>query len=218
MWNIRRGCLPFSEQLGIMTKQPPSAENQMTGKQQHDEPRGRPIDPSSETEEHTAEDRQLDDSVLHKGPDQQRSRATVSVHRSRLLVNEERESACCTPLSPVAMGKRRQDRPQMCVAVTDLPTPVNHPLLSAAGSVPTRARIRRFHRSAVRKLLRRDDGPARLASCIYFRLLLAGYFEGIDSERGIGWRAADSLALRDFIGLSLEDAPPDHSTMSRTRR
>jgi Transposase domain (DUF772) len=53
---------------------------------------------------------------------------------------------------------------------------------------------------------------------IYFRLLLIGYFEGIDSERGIAWRAADSLALRDFVGVGLEDAPPDHSTISRTRR
>ena len=52
----------------------------------------------------------------------------------------------------------------------------------------------------------------------YFRLLLIGYFEGIDSERGIAWRAADSLALRDFLGLDLHDAPPDHSTISRTRR
>ena len=47
---------------------------------------------------------------------------------------------------------------------------------------------------------------------------MIGYFEGIDSERGIAWRAADSLALRDFIGVSLEDTPPDHSTISRTRR
>jgi Transposase domain (DUF772) len=52
----------------------------------------------------------------------------------------------------------------------------------------------------------------------YFRLLLIGYFEGIDSERGIAWRAADSLALRDFLGVTLENAPPDHSTISRTRR
>src|SRR5262249_26454970 len=41
---------------------------------------------------------------------------------------------------------------------------------------------------------------------------------GIDSERGIAWRAADSLALRDFLGLNLYEAPPDHSTVSRTRR
>jgi hypothetical protein len=53
---------------------------------------------------------------------------------------------------------------------------------------------------------------------IYFRLLLIGYFEGIDSERGIAWRAADSLALRDFLGMGLDAAPPDHSTISRTRR
>jgi transposase len=52
---------------------------------------------------------------------------------------------------------------------------------------------------------------------IYFRLLLIGYFEGIGSERGIAWRAADSLALRDFLGVGLGDDPPDHSTISRTR-
>jgi transposase len=49
-------------------------------------------------------------------------------------------------------------------------------------------------------------------------LLLLGYFEGIDSERGIAWRATDSLAVRSFLGLAVHDAPPDHSTISRTRR
>ena len=52
----------------------------------------------------------------------------------------------------------------------------------------------------------------------YFRLLLVGYFEGLDSERGIAWRAADSLAVRSFVGLGLDTAAPDHSTISRTRR
>ena len=61
-------------------------------------------------------------------------------------------------------------------------------------------------------------GRPGLPPGIYFRLLLIGYFEGIDSERGIAWRAADSLALRDFLGLDLHDVPPDHSTISRTRR
>jgi transposase len=49
-------------------------------------------------------------------------------------------------------------------------------------------------------------------------LLLIGYFEGLDAERAIAWRAADSFALREFLGLVLPDAPPDHSTISRTRR
>jgi transposase len=61
-------------------------------------------------------------------------------------------------------------------------------------------------------------GRPGLAPGIYFRLLLVGYFEGLDSERAIAWRAADSLTLRDFLGLTLSDAPPDHSTISRTRR
>ena len=53
----------------------------------------------------------------------------------------------------------------------------------------------------------------------YFRLLLVGYFEGLDSERGIAWRAADSLAVRAVsCGLGLDTAAPDHSTISRTRR
>jgi len=52
----------------------------------------------------------------------------------------------------------------------------------------------------------------------YFRLLLLGYFEGIDSERGIAWRATDSLAIRSFLRLPLDESPPDHSTISRTRR
>ena len=47
-------------------------------------------------------------------------------------------------------------------------------------------------------------GRPGLPPGIYFRLLLIGYFEGIDSERGIAWRAADSLALRGFLGLGLD--------------
>ena len=57
-----------------------------------------------------------------------------------------------------------------------------------------------------------------MAPGIYFRLLLVGYFEGIDSERGIGWRAGDSLSIREFIGIPLNERAPDHTTISRTRR
>ena len=61
-------------------------------------------------------------------------------------------------------------------------------------------------------------GRPGLSPGIYFRLLLIGYFAGLDSERGIAWRAADSLTLRDFLGLALVTQPPDHSTISRTQR
>ena len=63
-----------------------------------------------------------------------------------------------------------------------------------------------------------DIGRPSLAPGRYFRLLLLGYFEGLDSERAIAWRAADSLSIRHFLDFALHDAPPDHSTLSRTRR
>jgi len=52
---------------------------------------------------------------------------------------------------------------------------------------------------------------------VYFRMLLIGYFEGIDSERGIAWRCADSLTLREFLGHTLTEATPDHSSLSIIR-
>src|SRR5277367_2992145 len=61
-------------------------------------------------------------------------------------------------------------------------------------------------------------GRPSMAPGIYFRTLLIGYFEGLDSERGIAWRAADSLSLRRFLGYALDEETPDHSTISRTRR
>lgn len=61
-------------------------------------------------------------------------------------------------------------------------------------------------------------GRPSIAPGIYFRSLLIGYFEGLDSERGIAWRTSDSLSLRKFLGYALDEATPDHSTISRTRR
>jgi transposase len=63
-----------------------------------------------------------------------------------------------------------------------------------------------------------NNGRPSVTPGIYFRLLLVGYFEGIDSERGIAWRAADSMGLRKFLGVGLDEQTPDHSTISRTRR
>jgi transposase len=57
-----------------------------------------------------------------------------------------------------------------------------------------------------------------LAPGIYFRVMLIGFFEGIESERGIAWRVADSLCLRQFLQIGLDERTPDHVTISRTRR
>ena len=70
----------------------------------------------------------------------------------------------------------------------------------------------------MRKFYADKLGRPSLPPGVYFRLLLIGYFEGIDSERGIAWRMADSLALRGFLGSGSTRRPPEHSTISRTRR
>src|SRR5881396_3824764 len=61
-------------------------------------------------------------------------------------------------------------------------------------------------------------GRPSVAPGVYFRMLMVGYFEGIDAERGIAWRCADSLSLKSFLGFALDESTPDHSTISRTRR
>ena len=63
----------------------------------------------------------------------------------------------------------------------------------------------------------RDVGRPGLAPGIYFRCLLVGYFEGLDSERGIAWRCSDSKSLGLFLGYAIDQQTPDHSTISRTR-
>src|SRR4051795_1311041 len=80
---------------------------------------------------------------------------------------------------------------------------------------------RRFDIHVERLCRRYYNGPfgrPSLAPGVYFRMLLIGYFEGLDSERGIAWRVADSLSLRRFLGYALDESTPDHSTVSRTRR
>lgn len=61
------------------------------------------------------------------------------------------------------------------------------------------------------------QGQPSLPPGRYFRMHLVGYFEGIDSERGLEWRCADSLSLREFLRLGLSEPVPDHSWLSRTR-
>jgi transposase len=106
----------------------------------------------------------------------------------------------------------------MWVATTELPTAASHPFYARLNQLFQDQRFDDFAEAACAEFYAVTMGRPGLAPGIYFRLLLVGYFEGLDSERGIAWRAADSLTLRDFLGLTLPEAPPDHSTISRTRR
>lgn len=64
----------------------------------------------------------------------------------------------------------------------------------------------------------KQGGRPSIALGVYFRMLLVGYFEGIDSQRGIAWRCADSMSLREFLGLELKRRSPDHSSLTRIRQ
>ena len=105
----------------------------------------------------------------------------------------------------MAMGKRRARSTADDVGGDDGPADVGQPsVLRAAESLLRDARVRRFRRgTCAPRSTPTTMGRPGLTPGIYFRLLLVGYFEGIDSERGIAWRAADSLALRDFLRLGL---------------
>ena len=106
----------------------------------------------------------------------------------------------------------------MWVAASDLPTSPGHPFYARLNALLEAHGFDRFVEDQCRAFYAPVMGRPSLAPGRYFRLLLVGYFEGIDAERGIAWRATDSLAIRRFLRLPLHEAPPDHSTISRTRR
>jgi transposase len=106
----------------------------------------------------------------------------------------------------------------MWVSTTHLPTAASHPFYRRLNEVLRGHGFDDFVETQCAAFYAETMGRPGLPPGIYFRLLLIGYFEGIDAERGIAWRAADSLALRDFLGIGLDEDPPDHSTISRTRR
>ena len=118
------------------------------------------------------------------------------------------------------MGKKRQRNRQtsMWVATSDLPRSAGHPFYERLNRVLDDAGFDAFVEAQCAPFYADDIGRPSLAPGRYFRLLLLGYFEGLDSERAIAWRAADSLSIRHFLDFELHDAPPDHSTLSRTRR
>jgi transposase len=120
----------------------------------------------------------------------------------------------------MAMGKRRRRPKQtsMWVATHDLPRTAAHPFYTRLNQILDKADFDVYVESLCQRFYADEVGRPGLPPGRYFRLLLIGYFEGLDAERAIAWRAADSFALREFLGLVLPEAPPDHSTISRTRR
>ena len=118
----------------------------------------------------------------------------------------------------MAMGTREPDQRALWVATSDLPRSPGHPFYARLNALLDAHGFDRFVEDQCRRFYAPVMGRPGLTPGRYFRLLLLGYFEGIDSERGMAWRASDSLAIRNFLHVPMDEDPPDHSTISRTRR
>ena len=119
----------------------------------------------------------------------------------------------------MAMGTRRQrQRQEELWYRRDLAEAPGHPFYRRLNEVLERAAFDEFCEKRCRKFYHEKLGRPSLAPGMYFRVMLIGFFEGIESERGIAWRVADSLCLRQFLQIGLDERTPDHVTISRTRR
>src|SRR6202521_5800358 len=120
----------------------------------------------------------------------------------------------------MAMSKRSGEEKQedIWIAHTELAVAPGHPFYKRLNELLEGAGFDEFVEGLCARFYHARLGRPSLMPGVYFRALLIGYFEGIDSERGIAWRLADSLALRRFLRIGLDERTPDHSTISRTRR
>ena len=101
---------------------------------------------------------------------------------------------------------------------TELPTAPGHPFYKRLNEVLDNAAFDTFCESNCGEFYHEKLGRPSLAPGLYFRIMMIGFFEGLDSERGIAWRLADSLTLRQFLSIGLDEKTPDQVTISRTRR
>ena len=118
----------------------------------------------------------------------------------------------------MAMGTRKsRQRQEDLWYGGELPTAPGHPFYKRLNEVLD-TRFDEFCESECSRFYHHKLGRPSLPPGQYFRLMMIGFFEGLDSERGIAWRVADSLTLRQFLGIGLDEPTPDHVTISRTRR
>jgi transposase len=120
----------------------------------------------------------------------------------------------------MAMGRRKKRVRQEGLWTPTVALPVNasHPFYERLNQILDEKKFDEYVEAVCEDFYAGEVGRPGLAPGIYFRLLMVGYFEGIDSERGIAWRASDSLSIRSFVRIALDESVPDHSTISRTRR
>ena len=117
------------------------------------------------------------------------------------------------------MAMRRETGVQGDLVVTwaEMPRSPGHAFYDRLQSLLNEAGFDPFVEDICKPYYAPRMGAPSLPPGRYFRMHMIGYFEGIDSERGIVWRCSDSYSLRDFLRLGNRDKVPDHSWLSKTR-
>lgn len=120
----------------------------------------------------------------------------------------------------MAMGKRKQRQEALFLLAEELPKSGGHPFYEKLNGLLAVAGFDRWVERRCAQYYNQEErrGQPSIPPGVYFRMLMVGYFEDISSQRGIAWRCADSLSLRQFLGLPLHERTPDHSTLSLTRQ
>jgi transposase len=120
----------------------------------------------------------------------------------------------------MGMGKRKPVQESLFLSYENLPRSAGHPFYEKLNQLLEEANFDRWleERCAPYYAQEEKRGQPSIPPGVYIRMLLVGYFEGIDSQRGIAWRCADSLSLRQFLGIALGYKTPDHSTLTNTRK
>jgi transposase len=118
----------------------------------------------------------------------------------------------------MALGRRGGVEEGLWVPTTELPRSPGHPFYERVNRVLEEAGFDRFVEDLCRAHYAAVQGRPSIPPGTYFRMLMVGYFEGIDSQRGIAWRCSDSLALREFLGLGMSGRAPDHSSLTVIRQ
>jgi transposase len=119
----------------------------------------------------------------------------------------------------MGMGRRPQhQQADLWVTAADLPHSPGHAFYDTLNTLLAEAGFDRFAEDLCRPYYADGQGRDSIPPGVYFRMLFVGYFEGLDSQRGIAWRCSDSLSLRAFLGVPLTEPTPDHSSLTRIRQ
>ena len=117
----------------------------------------------------------------------------------------------------MALGRRKPRQEELFIATAQLPRGPGHPFYTKLNGVLAEAQFDSFVENLCAPYYK-AGGRIGIPPGTYFRMLFVGYFEGLDSQRGIAWRCADSFALREFLGVPLSEATPVHASMTIIRQ